>query len=192
MDIADELIKCKTAITQSRKTIEKLMFSLVRMYGGEIKSPTNRIYQAVEPATGLLCQVESFIIEDGKLNVKVSFDGDSSEQSVSDFHSEELVDGMQLMISGMKEALLSKMEKAYSDYMKDNIQEPRYANCQVTYKDDGTQLDVAIKLSLDVDEAEDDKIFYSLKGFSDLKYFLIPGAEDFIVTDFYHLEEDLY
>ena len=192
MDVTEELVKCKTAITQSRKTIEKLMFSLVRMYGGEIKSPTNRTYQAVEPATGLLCQVESFVIEDDKLNVKVSFDGDSSEQSVSDFHSEELVDGMQSMISEMKEVLLSKMEKAYADYMKESKQEPRYVSCQITYKDDGSQLDVVIKLSLDVDEDQDDKIHFYLKGFSDLKYFLLPGAEDFIITDFYHLEKGLY
>lgn len=190
MDITDELIKCKTAITQSRESIEKLMFSLVRMYGGEIESPTHRTYKAVEAATGVSCEVKSFAIGES-LMVNASFDGDDNELPISNFYVEELVDVMQQMIQQKKDVLISKINKARSDYENQHKQEPRYLNCQITYKDDGSQLDVFIKLSKDVVEEDDDKIFFYFNGFDDIKYFVIPGAEDFIITDFYHLEKDL-
>lgn len=190
MDVIDELTKCKTTITQTRETIGQLMFSLAKMYGGEIESPTGRTYNAVEAATGVPCEIKSFVIDE-TLMVNTSFDGDNHELPISNFYSEELVEVMQSMIQEKKDALLSKANKAYADYKNEKKQEPHYLKCQITYKDDGSQQDVIIKLSLDVVESEDDKIFFNFNSYDDLRYFVTPGMEDFIVTEFYHLEEHL-
>ncbi|WP_195594708.1 hypothetical protein [Bacteroides fragilis] len=191
MDITEEIIKCKTSIIQSRETIEKLMFSLARMYGGKIESPTDRTYKAIEAATGIPCTVRSFTIDE-TLMVNASFDGTEYELPVSNFYVEELADVMQLMVREKGNVFISKINKAYSDYKYKHKQEPRYLNCQITYKDDGSQLDVVIKLSKDIVEEEKDKIFFYLNGFDDIKYFVLPGAEDFIITEFYHFSTSLH
>lgn len=190
MDIIEELDKCKATITQTRASIEKLMFSFAKMYGGEIASPKGRTYNAVEAATGVPCEVKSFTTKE-TLMVNASFDGDDHELPISNFYSEELVEVMQSMIKERKDALLSKANKAYADYKNEKKQEPHYLKCQITYKDDGSQLDVVIKLSLDVVESEDNKIFFNFNSYDDLRYFVSPGVEDFVVTEFYHLEEHL-
>lgn len=188
MDIIEELTKGKTTIMQARETMGLLMLSLVKMYGGEMESPKRRIYNAVEAATGVPCEVKSFTLNE-VLMVNASFGGDHHELPMSNFYAEELVDVMQSMIRERKKALLSKINEAYTDYKNENKQEPRYLSCQITHKDDGSQLDVIIKLSLDVIEDEDDKIFFYFKSFDDIRYFVNPGVEDFIITEFYHLEE---
>lgn len=190
MDITEEIIKCKASIIQSREAIEKLMFSLARMYGGEIESPTDRTYKAIETATGIPCTVRSFTIDE-TLMVNASFDGTEYELPVSNFYVEELADVMQLMIREKENMFISKINEAYSDYKNKHKQEPRFLNCQITYKDDGSQLDVVIKLSKDIVEEEKDKIFFYLNGFDDIKYFVLSGAEDFIITGFYELNEKL-
>lgn len=190
MDIIEELTKCKSTITQARETIGKLMLSLAKIYGGEIESPAGRTYSGVEAATGIPCQIKSFS-ENESLMANASFDGDDYELPISNFYAEELVEVMQSMIKERKDALLAKANKAYADYKNRTKQEPHYLKCQITYKDDGSQLDVIIKLSLDVVESEDDKIFFNFNSYDDLKYFVDIGKEDFIVTKFYHLEEYL-
>lgn len=189
MDITEEIIKCKASITQSRETIEKLMFSLVRMHGGEIESPAHRTYKAIE-TTGVPCEVKSFTIDE-TLMVNTSFDGTEYNLPVSNFYVEELADVMQLMIREIQNAFISEINKAYSDYKEEYAQEPRYLNCQITCKDNSSKEDVTIKLTSDIVEEEEDKIFFYLNGFDDIKYFALPGAEDFIITGFYGLSEKL-
>lgn len=190
MDIIEELTKCKTTIIQARETTGKLMLSLAKMYGGEIESLAGKTYNAVEAATGVPCQIKSFSVNE-TLMVNTSFNGDGYELPISNFYAEELVEVMQSMIKERKDALLATANKAYADYKNRKKQEPHYLKCQITYKDDGSQLDVIIKLSLDVVESEDDKIFFNFNSYDDLKYFVSPGTEDFIITEFYHLEESL-
>ncbi len=87
-----------------------------------------------------------------------------------------------------QEALITKMQEAFEEYIKENGKAPNVANCQITWLDDGNTCDVNIQLSVDSNPETDDNIFFYCNDLNDLQSFTIPGVEDFIVTDFHHFE----
>jgi len=90
-------------------------------------------------------------------------------------------------------------QKAQYDYVKDcraiiqnrfdafkieNGKEPLYVEVTVRFKDDGVQQVDIIKLSNDIDERDDDKVFYNVNGIEGLIDLLqADNGEDFDVID---------
>ena len=82
-----------------------------------------------------------------------------------------------------------EMQKKFDVFVKENGEEPHYANCHIVWKDTNDNYDVKIQLSNDTGE-EDDIFFYcnSLNGLKSLATF---GGEDFIVTEINCFEQIL-
>ncbi len=79
-------------------------------------------------------------------------------------------------------AVQNEIDEMYDEFVKENDREPEYAVCIVGYKDTPEEvLHVTFKLSLDVDKATDESIFYYCNSPSDLKSFAEPGGEDFVI-----------
>ncbi len=83
----------------------------------------------------------------------------------------------------------NKIRKAYDEL--DGY--PTFANCQITYKDDKTVLDVAICMyDGQEDEELDDHIFFYVTSVEDLISLCDDGTgEDFMVTDFYEFSDTI-
>ena len=88
-------------------------------------------------------------------------------------------------------ALQQKMEDSFVEFCEEHGHEPRYANCEIEWQDDHGTCDVVFKLSCDVDESEDDKIFFYCNSVRDLQSMTEKGTEDFVITDIYSFEDDL-
>ena len=88
-------------------------------------------------------------------------------------------------------ALQQKIENSFVEFCKEHGHEPRYANCEIEWQDDHDTCDVVFKLSCDVVECEDDKIFYYCNSHNDLKSLAGDGMEDFIITDIYSFDNEL-
>lgn len=84
-----------------------------------------------------------------------------------------------------------KIEEQFVEFCKENGNEPRYAFCEIEWKDDHNKCDVTFKLSCDTDEGEDDQIFYYCNSHNDLKSLAGDGMEDFIITDIYSFDNEL-
>ena len=69
-------------------------------------------------------------------------------------------------------ALQQKIENSFVEFCEEHGHEPRYANCEIEWQDDHDTCDVVIKLSCDVDESEDDKIFFYCNAVRDQKLHL--------------------
>ena len=91
----------------------------------------------------------------------------------------------------MISALQQKMEDSFVEFCEEYGHEPRYANCEIEWQDDHGTCDVVFKLSYDVDESEDDKIFFYCNSVRDLQAMTEKGAEDFVITDIHSFEDEL-
>lgn len=85
------------------------------------------------------------------------------------------------------------IKKLYADYCTEHRKEPLYALCEIVWKDESciASNSVTIKLSADVDDATDDKVFFYCNGIEDLKSLAEFGVEDFIITDCINLTTEL-
>lgn len=64
----------------------------------------------------------------------------------------------------------------------------KYANCRVEFLDTHEECDVVIKLTTEIDEDEDESIFYYCDSLNDLLSLTVEGAEDFVVREIYSYE----
>ena len=74
-----------------------------------------------------------------------------------------------------------QINQMYADFMAENNVEPRYAGVTIQFLDDGTLLDVTIKLYSSVG-ADDDDIFYYCDSLNDLLSLTEQGVEDFVIN----------
>ncbi|MEG0647108.1 MAG: hypothetical protein RR471_08055 [Bacteroides sp.] len=82
-----------------------------------------------------------------------------------------------------------RIDMLYTLYVDANSTEPNYANCTIRFLDDENSIqEVTIKLSSEVVEQEDDRIFFYCNTLSGLKSLTSVGMEDFIVTKINSLE----
>ncbi len=88
-------------------------------------------------------------------------------------------------------ALQQKMEDSFVEFCKEYDHEPRYANCEIEWQDDHDTYEVVFKLSCDVDESEDDKIFFYCNSVRDLQSMTEKGSEDFVIIDIHSFEDEL-
>lgn len=77
------------------------------------------------------------------------------------------------------------MDKFYADFCAEHGKEPLYAQCSIVWKDEKfvEPTPVIIKLSADVDDATDDKVFYYCNSIGQLKSLAEFGCEDFVITE---------
>lgn len=74
-----------------------------------------------------------------------------------------------------------QIEQMYANFMAENNAEPRYAGVTIQFLDDGSLLDVTIKLYGNVG-ADDDEIFYYCDSLCDLLSLTEQGVEDFVIN----------
>ena len=67
-------------------------------------------------------------------------------------------------------------------------QRVKYANCRIEFLDTHEEYDVVIKLTSEIDEDEDDNIFYYCDSLNDLQSLTVEGAEDFVIREIYSYE----
>lgn len=77
-----------------------------------------------------------------------------------------------------------QIKQMYANFMAENNAEPRYAGVTIQFLDDGSLLDVTIKLNSSVGE-DDDEIFYYCDSLSDLLSLTEQGVEDFAINQIY-------
>lgn len=71
--------------------------------------------------------------------------------------------------------------------------EPLYAQCKIEWKDESCLAPnaVIIKLSTDVDENTDEKVFFYCNGIEELKSLADFGGEDFVLTECRYLTNEI-
>lgn len=85
------------------------------------------------------------------------------------------------------------IDKLYVDYCAGHGAEPLYAQCEIVWKDEKfvEPTTVTIKLSVDTDDATDDKIFFYCNSIGQLKSLAEFEGEDFILTGCRYLTNEL-
>ena len=76
------------------------------------------------------------------------------------------------------------IQAEFRKFVEENDKEPQYITCLIEYNDNGFTQECTIKLSLEIDEKEEDDIFYYCDSLSDLISICSVGSEDFVVTEF--------
>lgn len=69
----------------------------------------------------------------------------------------------ELQVMEAQQLLIERIDKLFAQYQSDNTQEPHYTYCRVVFQDNQVGADVTMKLSLDGDDAHDDKIFIAVR-----------------------------
>jgi len=81
---------------------------------------------------------------------------------------------------------LTDIDNLFAEYVSENNEEPRYADCLVTFTDDRNYEEGAtIKLSSGADYPEDTHTFYFCNGIESLKSLCEKGVEPFIIRRIY-------
>lgn len=72
-------------------------------------------------------------------------------------------------------------EKGFVVYRKGG-KEPEYVECQIAWKETGDDERVTIKLSLSINDDDNDNVFYYCNGIESFKQLAEYGMGEFIVT----------
>ena len=87
------------------------------------------------------------------------------------------------------------IDNLYADYRAEHDIEPLYAQCEIVWKKDDDYYaypkPATIKLSSDIDDATDEKIFFYCNSIEALKSLAEFGIEDFVITDCINLTREL-
>ena len=90
------------------------------------------------------------------------------------------------------DAVKIPIEHQYKEYLKEHKREPLYASCDIVWTDAEKPCspeNVIIKLSSEIIESEDDRIFFYCNGIEELKSLADFTGEDFTIVDFYNFIE---
>lgn len=75
------------------------------------------------------------------------------------------------------------IDSMFFEFVKKNGKEPEYAECQIVWKDTGDDQRTTIKLSLSINDDDNDNVFYYCNGIESLKSLVEYGVGEFIVID---------
>ncbi len=84
----------------------------------------------------------------------------------------------------LEKVLVNNIKDQYIDYVKENSDLPQYAHCEISFKEDPKTEDVIIKMTSDVNENEDESIFYKCDSLNDLLSLCNEGSQDFKIVGF--------
>lgn len=84
----------------------------------------------------------------------------------------------------LEKVLVNNIKDQYIDYVKENSDLPQYAHCEITFKEDPKTEEVIIKMTSDVNESEDESIFYNCDSLNDLLSMCNEGSQDFKIVRF--------
>lgn len=80
--------------------------------------------------------------------------------------------------------MVNNIKDQYIDYVKENSDLPQYAHCEISFKEDPKTEDVIINMTSDVNENEDESIFYKCDSLNDLLSLCNEGSQDFKIVGF--------
>lgn len=189
MNELEKIKSLQAEIKEKHEKIRQSMFLLVQMLGDEVEAINGRTYKATENK-GTTCVVESLIIEDDKLMVKVDFDGDKFTLDYDSFNAEEMAIILHLMLENNKNYYQKKIDNLFNIHINKYNKEPLYASCRIKYLDNSPLCDVTIKLNTELDIL-DDLVFYYCNSLDDLKSLCEFGAGDFILSDIYEFLNEI-
>lgn len=75
------------------------------------------------------------------------------------------------------------IDSMFFEFVKKNGEEPEYVECQIVWKDTGDDRGTTIKLSLSINDDDNDNVFYYCNGIESLKLLVEYGVGEFIVID---------
>lgn len=75
------------------------------------------------------------------------------------------------------------IDSMFFKFVKKNGKEPEYVECQIVWKDTGDDQRTTIKLSLSINDDDNDNVFYYCNGIESLKSLVEYGVGEFIVID---------
>lgn len=75
------------------------------------------------------------------------------------------------------------IDSMFFEFVKKNGEEPEYVECQIVWKDTGDDQRTTIKLSLSINDDDNDNVFYYCNGIESLKSLVEYGVGEFIVID---------
>lgn len=75
------------------------------------------------------------------------------------------------------------IDSMFFEFVKKNGKEPEYVECQIVWKDTGDDQRTTIKLSLSINDDDNDNVFYHCNGIESLKSLVEYGVGEFIVID---------
>lgn len=103
-------------------------------------------------------------------------------QEWADFYREDEAVKFAEKVVGMNQK--RELQARFDAFKAKHGEEPLYAEVTIRWKDDGTEKEDIIKLSDDIDERDDDKVFFNVTGLNDLKSLINPdNGEDFYIFD---------
>lgn len=73
------------------------------------------------------------------------------------------------------------IDSMFFEFVKKNGEEPEYVECQIVWKDTGDDQRTTIKLSLSINDDDNDNVFYHCNGIESLKSLVEYGVGEFIV-----------
>ena len=82
--------------------------------------------------------------------------------------------------------LIAQIHSQHKGYVDEHKAEPKFARCRIKYHDDGTEMDVTIKLT-DEEVGFDEDIFFSCNGVNELIDLCYEETEDFDLWEVYEL-----
>lgn len=75
------------------------------------------------------------------------------------------------------------IDSMFFEFVKKNGEEPEYVECQIVWKDTGDDRRTTIKLSLSINDDDNDNVFYYCNGIESLRSLVEYGVGEFIVID---------
>ena len=87
-------------------------------------------------------------------------------------------------VKNIEKAMANNIKDQYIEYVKENSDLPQYAHCEITFKEDPKTEEVIIKMTPDVNESEDESIFYNCDSLNDLLSLCNEGSQDFKIVGF--------
>ncbi|MBQ3827042.1 MAG: nucleotidyltransferase domain-containing protein, partial [Prevotella sp.] len=101
---------------------------------------------------------------------------------------QELADQLNMDVDYLRSALrmpspAAVLQRRFDEFVQKNGEEPLYAEVTVRYKDDDRKENVLIKIGITPNEDTDERIFFSVCDFEDLKKLSEKDMEDFVVVD---------
>jgi hypothetical protein len=152
------------------------------LYWEDDKGKNHRVYDLLDQKERFIVSAFFKAIKEGRreefLNDLVS---KLSKAQKKDVKKDEAVKFAEKVVDLNQERLLQARFDAFKAKHGD---EPLYAEVTIRWKDDGTEQEDIIKLSDDIDERDDDKVFFNVTGLNDLKSLINPdNGEDFYIVD---------